>query len=443
MIDQSTQNKLEFIEQEKEFKEAKNCETVRLELKNAEFKEMEQRISSFLYYPERHPLRKESIELFSEIINEAKQFKRVKLFHRLLFQISEINTNLMCKFFSVMTRQKDDIMFKSINIYKRSKKKDLKNKKMIEKEIDGLYQDIKNIHYETKKITNVSESQIKIYFRSQMDSLIVKKTDILAEILMSYIESIIEFYNEKVSKKDKYKINHSLDRLFMTDFIKSTIQNQFESKKLSDIEDLIKSITDSDKEDIKSILISKYEAIKDEIYYEDSDSNCKSGILKSLEENRIKIEAYQIRREDVDFLDKPNEPILLTGDNCTKITSSIAILNKIKEFKDKNDLDQLIDILKSSQLHTKQINKEREKKIKQMLKNILEWKAKTFDFCQRDLEDFTSIEMNYKFNKDVSIMRLSFDSKKIDLQIISEDKTKLDNKLMNLEKQQKSEKNPK
>lgn len=190
---------------------------VYLFFKNSEFKEIQDRLDAFLYFPSGHSLRKNTIATLNEIILDTIRYKQNKLEKKMLRQLLLVNTRLKNKFYNSMSQSEGGSLFKHLNVYKNSKRKNNINKSTIKKKIDVFI-------IEANRIQN--ENDEESYLNEQLELKKNKFVDKICKVFKEYIENIRN-YIEKMNETNAFIINNSINDIFCRNSIETFLQENF------------------------------------------------------------------------------------------------------------------------------------------------------------------------------------------------------------------------
>jgi len=406
-MSQEAENKLKqlILKDYLEFQQEKNKPS-NLYFLNREHKEIEQRLSAFLYYPEGHPLRKVSIKSFEEILKEVYEFKKKKKMEVILSESYKVNTVIMCKYFSKMIRSQNNIMFKFLHKYKSTENIDIIKKLELEKTLTLFFREINKAKcnsYKKLKILNKIKDEKKISKLEEnlnIHHTTIKK-DFVEKIIKIFMDKIIyidNFLSKKLEVKDSYVINSDLNENAYREILNSEINDLKSINKLGY------------KKRLKNIILEKYESIKDEYYFDKSnDFSKKDNFIKTLKNYKKNIESikskYTSDQNLPDFSDRPNDPALLLSKKSTNSVESSDLREEISREPVKK-LEKLI----TGKLYNSNVNQKTKIKIKHQINRIKDYSKIHLSIGELNLPENHEFNIRFSLESNFHLVTLSLDS---------------------------------
>ncbi len=292
----------------------------------------------------------------------------------ILSESYKVNTVIMCKYFSKMIRNENNIMFKFLHKYKSTEKVDIIKRgelkytlirffKEINKAKCNFDQKLKIISNENKQEIIKNEKIIQLETHLNLRHKDIKK-DFLERIIKIFIYKINyinTFFEKHLEVKDSYVINSDLNENAFREILNSEIK----------LCDLKSTNMLGDKKRLKNIILEKYESFRDEYYFDKTnDFSKKDNFIKTLKEYKKSIESIKSRYKSdqylSDFSDRSNDPSLLSNEKSTKSVNSSSFRDSIKSLESKEKLGILI----SNKLHISNINNKTKNKIIKQINKV-------------------------------------------------------------------------
>jgi len=300
--------------------------------------------------------------------------KKKKKMEVILSESYKVNTVIMCKYFSKMIRNENNIMFKFLHKYKSTEKVDIIKRgelkytlirffKEINKAKCNFDQKLKIISNENKQEIIKNEKIIQLETHLNLRHIDIKKDFIerIIKIFIYKINYINTFFEKHLEVKDSYVINSDLNENAFREILNSEIK----------LCDLKSTNMLGDKKRLKNIILEKYESFRDEYYFDKTnDFSKKDNFIKTLKEYKKSIESIKSRYKSdqylSDFSDRPNDPSLLSNEKSTKSVNSSSFRDSIKSLESKEKLGILI----SNKLHISNINNKTKNKIIKQINKV-------------------------------------------------------------------------